>query len=110
MSDGSEHKEAYYQAKILAWLRKEYPQAFCWKAQQGQYSNRNGIPDIIALIDGHLFGFEVKRPGGKPTKLQEIAIAKINAAGGTALVVTTVAEVQEAIKKAARSDPPSDLG
>lgn len=94
------HKESYYQAKILEWLKKNHPDAFIWKAQGGPYSNHNGVPDVIALINGHFFGFEVKRPGGKPTKLQELAIRQINAAGGTALVVTTVAEVEAAIQRA----------
>ena len=93
-----EHKESYYQRKILLWLKKTYPGAFVFKVQQGQYSNLNGTPDILALIDGRCFGFEVKRPGGKPTPLQEETIRRINAAGGTALVVTTVEQVREAIE------------
>ena len=97
--EAAQHKESYYQAKILEWLKKNHPDAFIWKAQGGPYSNHNGIPDVIALIGGHMFGFEVKRPGGKPTKLQELAITQINAAGGTALVVTTVEQVKEAIEK-----------
>ena len=43
------HKESYYQAKIIKWLREAYPQAFVWKAQQGPYS-RQGIPDICAIM------------------------------------------------------------
>ena len=104
------HKEAYYQTKILTWLKKTYPEAFVWKANQGPYSNLNGLPDICAVIAGHFFGFECKRPGGKATKLQETAISRINSAGGTALVVTTVAEVQEAIEKALQCDPLSGQG
>ena len=68
------HKESYYQAKIIKWLREAYPQAFVWKAQQGPYS-RQGIPDICAIIDGHFFGFEVKRPEGgelSPVQAQTI--------------------------------------
>ena len=90
----TERKESYYQSKILTWLKRTYPEAFVFKATQGPYSNLNGVPDIIALIDGHFFGFEVKRPGGKPTKLQEIAIAQINRAGGTAAVVSTPQQVE----------------
>ena len=82
------HKESYYQAKIIKWLREAYPQAFIWKAQQGPYS-RQGIPDICAIIDGHFFGFEVKRPeGGELSPVQAQTIKQINAAGGTALVVS----------------------
>ena len=94
-----EHKEAYYQKKILEWLKANYPtgSGFFWKVQAGPYAKR-GIPDICGVIDGHFFGFEVKRPGGKPTPLQEETIRRINAAGGTALVVTTVEQVREAIE------------
>lgn len=93
------HKESYYQAKIIKWLREAYPQAFVWKAQQGPYS-RQGIPDICAIIDGHFFGFEVKRPeGGELSPVQAQTIKQINAAGGTALVVSFPAQAQEAIEK-----------
>ena len=95
----TQHKEAYYQKKILEWLRKTYPgTGFFWKAQAGPYC-RGGIPDICGCLDGHFFGFEVKRPGGKPTELQKETIRQINAAGGTALIVTTVEQVKEAIDK-----------
>lgn len=93
------HKESYYQAKIIKWLREAYPQAFVWKAQQGPYS-RQGIPDICAIIDGHFFGFEVKRPeGGELSPVQAQTIKQINAAGGTALVVSFPAQAQEAIER-----------
>jgi Holliday junction resolvase len=56
-----------------------------------------GIPDIIACIGGHFYGFEVKAEGGRPTKLQEATIRKILAAGGTALVVRSVDEVRAVV-------------
>ncbi len=93
----SPHKESYYQAKILRWLKSTYPAAFVWKAAAGPYS-QGGIPDICAIIDGHFYGFEVKRPeGGRISKLQELTIEKINAAGGTAAVVSYPAEVERII-------------
>lgn len=83
-----QHKESWYQAKIIKWLKDTYPGAFVWKAAAGPYS-RGGIPDICAIIDGRFFGFEVKRPGiGKLTKLQEQTIKQINAAGGIAAEVS----------------------
>ena len=93
-----EHKESFYQAKIMEWLRANYPggSGFFWKVQGGPYCH-NGIPDICGVINGHFFGFEVKRPGGKATPMQEETIRRINAAGGTAFVVTTVEQVKEAI-------------
>ena len=61
-----------------------------------------GIPDIIACINGHFYGFEVKTENGKPTKLQEATIRKILAAGGTALVVRSVDEVRTVISGSLR--------
>ena len=81
MSNTPPHKESFYQAKIIRWLKGQYPDAFVWKAQAGPYC-RQGIPDICAIINGHFFGFEVKRPElGRLSKIQEQAIKKINAAG-----------------------------
>ena len=31
------HKESWYQAKIIRWLKEQYPGAFVWKAQAGPY-------------------------------------------------------------------------
>ena len=94
------HKESYYQTKILRWLKSTYPTAFIWKAAAGPYS-QGGIPDICAIIDGHFYGFEVKRPeGGRLSKLQELTIQKINAAGGTAAVVSYPADCQRIIEGA----------
>ena len=94
-----QHRESYYQTKIIKFLRETYPTAFIWKCQQGPYS-RQGIPDICMILDGHFFGFEVKRPeGGVVSKIQEITIRDINRAGGTALVVSFPAQAQEAIEK-----------
>ena len=93
-----EYPEAYYQKKILDWLKKTYPDnGFFWKVQGGPYGH-NGIPDICGMVDGHFFGFEVKKPGGKATVLQREAIRQITAAGGTALVVTTVDDVKLAVE------------
>ncbi len=94
-----EHKEGYYQAKIMKWLKKEHPAAFIWKAAAGPYS-QGGIPDICAIIDGKFYGFEVKRPkDGRLSRLQEQAIKKINAAGGIAAVVSFPADVEKIIKR-----------
>lgn len=88
-------KETDIVKAIMKYLRT-VPGCFCWKEHGGMYGTA-GIPDIIACIDGHFFGFEVKTDIGKPTKLQEATIRKILAAGGTALVVRSVDEVRTAI-------------
>ena len=75
---------------------KTVPGCFCWKEHGGMYGTA-GIPDIIACINGHFCGFEVKTDSGKPTKLQEATIRKILAAGGTVLVVRSVDEVRTVV-------------
>lgn len=85
-------KEAYYQRKLLKGLKEKYPEAFIVKIAQGAYS-QGGLPDILVILDGHYFGFEVKRPLiGEVSKLQEMTMARIRAAGGTAEVVSWTEE------------------
>ena len=57
-----------------------------------------GLPDIIACFKGRFVAFEVKTPTGKLTRLQEITIDKIRAAGGCAFKVSSAAEVAEIIR------------
>lgn len=91
--------ESYFQKKIIEGLKKNYPAAFITKITLSAYSEA-GIPDILFILDGHYFGFEVKKPVfGKPTKLQEVAIKRINAAGGTAAVVSYPEECYAIIEK-----------
>lgn len=93
-------KESDIVKAIMKYL-KTLTGCFCWKEHGGMYGTA-GIPDIIACINGRFFGFEVKIENGKPTKLQEATIRKILAAGGTALVVRSVAEVRTAINGSLR--------
>ena len=88
-------KEADIVRAILTHLRN-LDGCFCWKEHGGPYSTR-GIPDIICCYRGHFVGFEVKTESGRPTKLQEAVIRKINAAGGTALIVRSVEDVKAAL-------------
>lgn len=81
-------KEAYYQKKVIDGLKKQFPDAYIAKIAQGMYS-QGGIPDVMFIMGGHYFGFEIKRPiFGKISKLQEVAMEKIRRSGGTAAVVS----------------------
>lgn len=88
-------READIVRAILTHLRS-LDGCFCWKEHGGPYGT-SGLPDIICCWQGHFFGFEVKTDAGKPTKLQEAVIRKINAAGGTALIVRSVSDVKAAM-------------
>ena len=83
---------------VTAILRhlKTMPRCFAWKTHGGMYGTA-GIPDIIACIDGRFYAFEVKQPGGRLTRLQEVTLGKIRAAGGAAYMVTSVEDVSAAI-------------
>lgn len=97
-------KEAYYQDKIIKHIRALIPSAFVWKAAAGPYS-RQGIPDVCAVIHGHYYGFEIKRPFvGVLSPIQEQTIKRINAAGGRAYVVTYPAEVTEILREEVEQD------
>ena len=54
-----------------------------------------GQPDILGCYQGRTLALEVKRPGRKPTKLQQAVLKKWEAAGAIAAVVTSVEEVKE---------------
>lgn len=77
-------------AAILRYL-KHRPRCFAWKTHGGMYGTA-GIPDIIACVGGRFVALEVKQPGGKLSRLQEITLGKIRAAGGVAAMVTSVEE------------------
>ena len=48
---------------------------------------RSGIPDILACINGHFVGIEVKSDTGAPTELQRHSVRAIRKAGGFAFVL-----------------------
>ena len=48
---------------------------------------RSGLPDIVACVNGRFLGIECKAGKGKTTALQEREMARIDAAGGTAMVI-----------------------
>ena len=82
-------------AAILRYL-KGLPRCFAWKTHGGMYGTA-GIPDIIACMEGRFYAFEVKQPGGRLSRLQEVTLKKIEAAGGVAVMVTSVDEVKSTL-------------
>lgn len=64
----------------------------------GIYS-RKGVPDIFACLKGRYLQIEVKRPGEKPTKVQEAFMEGINRCGGIAFYATSVQEVKDKLKE-----------
>ena len=52
----------------------------------GQFT-KAGVPDILACVNGHFVGIELKTETGRTSKLQEYNLAKIRQSGGQALVL-----------------------
>ena len=59
-----------------------------------------GVSDILACIKGKFVAIEVKKPGNKPSKLQENFINGINSIGGIAFWADNLDDVKEQIKRA----------
>jgi hypothetical protein len=53
-----------------------------------------GIPDLLVCYKGYFLGLEVGQPGKRARPMQSKVLREIEAAGGTAAVVTTVKEVR----------------
>jgi len=68
-----------------------------WLKVHGGAQQRAGIPDLIICHNGHFIGLEVKIHGKNASPLQTHEIMLISSAGGTATVVRSVAEVEEAL-------------
>lgn len=48
---------------------------------------KEGIPDILACVNGYFVGIEVKAQNGKPSDLQSYHCNKIRKSGGLAYIV-----------------------
>lgn len=54
-----------------------------------------GTPDILSIINGAAVFFEVKRPGKKPTPIQEAMHERLRQSGARVYVVTSVDDLLE---------------
>lgn len=77
--------EAQLQKKVINFLHSQG--VWFIKYWGGGQFTKAGIPDILACINGHFVGIELKTETGRTTKLQEHHLAKINESGGTAFVL-----------------------
>lgn len=77
--------EKQYQKKIIEKLEAEG-----WYVLKLIKTNKNGIPDLLAVKKDEVQFIEVKRPGGKLSKLQEYRIKELNQLNIRAYVATTI--------------------
>jgi hypothetical protein len=78
----------------------ELPHTWARKIHGGPHQ-RAGIPDVLGCTYGVFFGLEWKMPGKEKnvTELQKYALEGIRAAGGHAVVVTTVDQAVKEVKR-----------
>lgn len=80
--------EAALRAKIIKRLRGY---SGWWIVTHGAGYQTGGLPDIMGVVHGQFYGFEVKLPGKEHTLTERQAhrLAQINKAGGRAAMVTS---------------------
>jgi hypothetical protein len=60
---------------------------------------RNGVPDVIACLDGQFIGIECKAGSGKTTPLQERELQAIKDAGGIVILYSEPAMNKQDLKE-----------
>jgi hypothetical protein len=79
-------EEAKLQKKIIDKLTKKG-----WYVLNLIKTNKNGIPDLLALKDGEKpFFIEVKAKKGRASPLQEFRIKELNELGFKAIITKTI--------------------
>lgn len=77
--------EKNFENKIKAFLKEQG--AWFIKYWAGSKFTKDGVPDILACINGYFVAIEVKAPNGKPSELQKYHVREINKACGFAVIL-----------------------
>ena len=88
------------EGRIKSKLRRKLSQLNCWVyiPQSGAFG-KSGVPDILVLANGKLFGFECKaNVKKKPTDLQVIAMETMDKHGAHCMVVYDDETIDEAYR------------
>jgi len=88
--------EKSIQTAIRRWLKNNG--WFVRKWHQGSYAGA-GMPDLLAIKNGVVLFLEIKRPGGKLTKLQERTIRELSEHGANVFVVYSLKEVKAIVER-----------
>lgn len=76
--------EKLYENKIKKFLESEGAWFVKFFANR---MTKEGIPDILACVNGYFVGIEVKAQNGRPSELQKYHCEQIRKAGGFAFIV-----------------------
>jgi hypothetical protein len=87
--------------KIRTAVKRKFPDAMIVKIHGGPYQTA-GLPDLVVIVNGRAYGFEVKKQRlgesaehayGRATLPQQKRLADLRRAGGIGAVVLSVEEV-----------------
>ena len=78
-------KETPFKTKVEKWLKDR--NAWYIKYWAGNKFTKEGVPDILACIDGKFYGIELKGDNGRPEILQLIKLKRIREAGGIGVLL-----------------------
>lgn len=84
------------EGKVKAVIQRMLDAAGAWyfMPNMGGFG-RAGVPDFVGCINGLFFTVEAKAEGKKPTRIQDIEMREIRAAGGVCFVVVGTGDVEE---------------
>lgn len=87
--------EAKVKAAVERFFRKlkAAGQLIRWYKVHGSGRTKTGEPDLDVIFHGYSVKIELKAPGQRPTKIQEVRLAECRAAGGLAFCASSVVEV-----------------
>ena len=85
--------------EIVNAIKKALTKKGAWVVKTHGSLHIAGLPDLIVCYEGRFIGIEVKRPEtlNTVTPRQQAVLDRINAAGGTAFVATSVEEALRGI-------------
>jgi hypothetical protein len=87
--------ESALRQKIIKKLREKYGSDIWLFHPHGDPMSMAGVPDIIGVLRGQFFGFEVKRTAKlDATALQSYTLRKITKAGGVTSVISSFEEAE----------------
>jgi hypothetical protein len=81
------------EASLLRAVEKELKaRGICYRKRHGSPYSVIGDPDIYFVIRGQHYEAELKRPGEKPTKVQEVRLREWGEAGACCALGSSIAE------------------
>lgn len=80
--------EGWEKTDVDAWIEKAGPD-IVWPFKSITFGyGGSGAPDYLICLNGCFWGLEIKRPGKKPTAIQDRRMNAIRRAGGQAVAGT----------------------